>query len=93
MYDIFKIIKRYITKYISQNKIKKQKHIFQEEYYILLNKLNSSRTLSDLFNAKREIEQFQKSIKAIDNPTWATNYIKFLNARWKLRYRLWKLRG
>lgn len=93
MYGIFKLVINYFQKFSKEASLKKQKESFSQEYLVILQKLNVARTLTELFKSRAEIIEFQKAIKSIGSPDWGNTQVKILDARWQLRYRLWKLRG
>jgi len=92
MYEVIEIIKRFLKNFTVSEETK-QKEIFKSEYIILLEQVKSAKTIAQLFNTHNAITEFSKAVQKIGSPYWAKNYVKFLEARWQLQYRLWKQRG
>lgn len=52
-----------------------------------------AKTLSDLFNSRAKLIEFNEMVKEMGFPDGSRNKVKFLEARWNKQYRLWKARG
>ena len=90
MYEVFKIIQRFLGKFKFEEAID-HKEIFNKEYNIIMGHINASKTVRELYVSRAEIIEFNEAVKKISSPVWAKNKVKLLEARWNLRYRLWKL--
>ena len=66
---------------------------FNKEYKIILNEIARAKTLGHLFNTRAMLIKYNENVKNLGSPTWGTNSVKFLEAKWNRQYRLWKSRG
>lgn len=67
--------------------------ILREEYKVLAKQIAECKTLTELFTARARLIEYNEAIKTIQSPVWAKNNVKFLEAKWNQRYRIWKVRN
>jgi hypothetical protein len=89
---MFKFIQHWLNTLMVLITASSQRDVIVGRYNILMDELGQVNKLSDLLTIKKHILVFDKSIKKLGSPEWATNYTRYLEARWNRRYRLWKLR-
>ena len=88
---MLKFIKHWISTLMVLVSSSSQREIIVGRYNILMGELGQVRKLSELLIIKKRIRAFDATIKEMGSPEWATNYTRYLEARWNRRYRLWKL--
>jgi hypothetical protein len=89
---MFKFIQHWIKTLMVLVSASSQKEVIVGQYNLLMDELSQARTLSELVSIKKHILAFDTSVKRMGSPEWASNYTRYLDARWNRRYRLWKLR-
>lgn len=89
---VYTLIKRFLDALRTSND-DTQTHILAEEYKIILNKINCSQTIGQLFNTRAMLIEYNEEVKKIGSPSWGKNNVKFLEAKWNHQHRLWKSRG
>ena len=89
---MYEKIKHYLKSIFGADTIE-QETVINAEYKIIMKLVTESKTLAALFNSRAKIIEFNEKVKAIGSPSWAKNKVKFLEARWSTRYRIWKSRG
>jgi hypothetical protein len=89
---MFKFIQHWINNLMVVVSASTYKEVMVGQYNLLMDELDQARTLSELVRIKKHILAFDTSIKTMGSPAWASNYTRYLDARWNRRYRLWKLR-
>lgn len=70
-----------------------QEDVLKQKYKLLAVQISHCNTLAELFTARACLIEYSEEVKKIGSPSWAKNNVKFLEARWNRRYRLWKSRG
>lgn len=83
------IFKRLWDKFFPEPK-KTDKELIQEEYEIVMNKILSSKTLSDLMDAQQLMITFLNHLARLGNPTWARGKEQFVKRHWHRKYQIWK---
>ena len=89
---MYEEIKHYLNSIFGTDN-KEQEAAINAEYQVVMKMITESKTLAGLFNSRAKLIEFSEMVKAIGSPGWAKNKVKFLEARWNRRYRIWKSRG
>ena len=90
---VFDIIKRFLSTLNAPDEQDIHKKILNEEYKIIMDAIVHAKTLGNLFKARAMLIQYNIEVKNLGSPRWATNNVKYLEAKWNRQYRLWKARG
>jgi hypothetical protein len=89
---MFKFIQHWINTLMVLISASSRREVVVGQYNLLMDELGQASTLSELVSIKKHILTLDASIKKMGSPEWATNYTRYLDARWNRRYRLWKSR-
>lgn len=89
---MYEEIKHYLKSIFSSDN-EEQEKVINAEYQVVMKLITESKTLAALFNSRAKLIEFNEKVKVIGSPNWAKNKVKFLEARWNRRYRIWKSRG
>jgi len=90
--DMFKFIQHWLKTLMMLICTSSRNEVIVGQYYLLMDELRQSNTLSELMGIKKNIALFKRSVTAMGSPDWAANYVMYLEARWNRKYRLWKSR-
>ena len=90
---VFDIIKRFLSTLTAPDERDIRRKILNEEYKIITDTIVHAKTLSNLWKARTMLIQYNKEVKNLGSPSWGTNNVKYLEAKWNRQYRLWKARG
>ena len=89
---MFKFIQHWINTLMLLISASSHREVVAGKYNLLMDELDQARTLAELVSIKKHILAFDTSVKKMGSPEWASNYTRYLEARWNRRYILWKSR-
>lgn len=90
---MYEVIKHYLKKILPKSWFLPNREVLEQEYEVIFDKVKSAKTLAQLANVRKDINEYRKVVREIGSPKWATTKSNILAANWQRQYRLWKARG
>jgi len=83
-----------ITQWFSNRKassIEYNENVLNEMWISIMREIENSRTLGELMKSRQSLRDYHETVVEFNSPVSAINKGKLLDAKWNLKYRLWKL--
>jgi hypothetical protein len=83
-----------ITQWFSNQKASSTEYnvnVLNEMFISIMREIEHSRTLGELLQSRQSIREYHETVVEFNSPVSSVNKGKLLDAKWNLKYRLWKL--